>query len=192
MFSGYNSSIFSIRFAGVVVKVCCLMFYPSLSIAQALPALYLSDENPASSEMDGYTDSFLDNLEYYKDHPEEALGDLKAWTEEQNQKEKEKSEENLARKNEQVKVFFGGWMSFFTIVIVLYLLKFAFNIFRDSLRFVVKEMIEMKRFLPQLKMACGYVMKKYLLPQETRIEGEEEELENIELQDSPSKTSKLE
>lgn len=192
MLAGYNLSIFSIRFAAVVVKVWCLMFYPSFSIAQALPVSYLSDENSASSEMDEHTDSFLDNLEYYKDHPEEALDDLKAWNDEQNQKESKKSEETIALKNEQVRVFFGGWMGFFAIVIALFLLKFAFNIFRDSLRFLVREMIEMKRFLPQLKTACGYVIKKYLLPDKAHIEDEGEEIEDIERQDSPSKTSKFE
>lgn len=191
MSSRYNASIISIRFAAVVVQVCCLILYPSFSIAQVLPASYSSDENPPFSETDEYMDSFLDNLDYYKDHPEEALDDLKAWTEEKNQAEKEKSEVVLAQKNEQIKVFFGSWMGFFVIVFALFLLKFAFNIFRSSLRFLIKAMIEMKRFLPQLKMACSYVMKKYLLPQEASIEDDEEELENTEPQDSPSNISKL-
>lgn len=192
MLLGLNPKIFLIRFAGVVLGVCCFLVLPSLSIAQGLPVSYASDEDPAPSETDDKIDSFLNDLEKYADNPEEAMDDLKAWTEEQDQKEKEKSEGILKGKNEQIKVFFGGWMVFFAIVISLFLLKYAFNILRDSLRFLVQKMVEMKDLMPRLKAACIDFTKKYLPPPEARIEDEDEEVEwdNTEQNGRSAGTSK--
>lgn len=176
MLSGSGPHKLLIRIAGVVLGVCCLIVLPSLLIAQGLPVSYASDEDSAPSEMDEKVDSFLDDLEKYADNPEKAMDDLKAWTEEQDQNKKEKSEGILKGKNEQIKVFFGGWMVFFAIVISLFLLKFAFNILCDFLRFLAQKMMEMKDFLLRLKSAW--------------IEDEEMEQDDAEPKGSSAGTSK--
>lgn len=88
--------------------ICCLMFYPSLTMAKALPVSYQSDEDTATSERDDKIDSFLGDLDKYKDNPEEALEDLKAWSKEQNEKEKDEYEKNQEQTNKQISVFLGA------------------------------------------------------------------------------------
>ena len=169
MFSESDPYKILIRLAGVVIGVCCLMFFPSHIMAKALPVSYQSDEDTATSERDEKIDSFLGNLDKYKDNPEEALEDLKAWTLGQNEEEKGNFEESEERRYEQIKVFFGGWTSFFVVVITLFLLKLGFNIFRDSLIFLIAKV---KNFIPWLRMAGTDFMEKYLPPPETLSEDE--------------------
>ena len=86
MFSESDPYKFLIRLAGVVIGICCLMFFHSLTMAKVLPVSYQSGEDTAIFERDEKIDSFLGDLDKYKDNPEEALEDLKTWTKEQNKK----------------------------------------------------------------------------------------------------------
>jgi hypothetical protein len=181
-----SSFKFFILLTGFSVGVYCFMVHPSTVMAGTLPVSLLSDEDTDTSEMNEKIDSFLDNLEKYAEDPDKALDELKAWTEEQNQKEKENAKGKLKSKNEQVKVFFGGWASFFAVVITLFLLKFGFNIFRDSLIFIIAKV---KNFMPWFRTAGTYFMGNYLPPSETRSEDEIEDEETIAQKNSFSGNS---
>ena len=170
--------------------ICCLMFYLSLTMAKALPVSYQSDEDTATSERDDKIDSFLGDLDKYKDNPEEALEDLKAWSKEQNEKEKDEYEENQEQTNKQISVFFGGWTILFVILTALYLFKFGFNIFTDSLRFLVNKITGRQNLMDVLKAVGTYLMVKYLPPPETPSEDETRERNKTKQKVSPSKTSK--
>ena len=192
MFSESDPYKILIRLAGVVIGVCCLMFFPSHIMAKALPVSYQSDEDTATSERDGKIDSFLGDLDKYKDNPEEALEDLKAWTQEQNEKEKDEYEENQEQTNKSVSVFFGGWAIFFIILTALYLFKFGLNIVTDSLRFLVDKITGRQNLLDLLRAVGAYLMVKYPPPPETPSEDETRERHKTKQKVSPSKTSKLE
>lgn len=172
-----------IRLVGVVVGILWLMFYPSFSLAKSHPDSYQSDEDTVVSERDEKIDSFLGDLEKYADHPEKALEDLRVWSQEHNEEEKGKLEKSEKLTNEQVKVFFGGWMSFFVVVFALFMLKFGFNIINDSLIFLIATV---KNFMPWLRTTGTDFMEKYLPPPETLSKDETTEESKTKQKSNPS------
>ena len=82
--------------------------------------------------MEEEADSFLNKLDQHADNPEAALDELDGWLKQQREEKERQSDKTMDFRIFQTKVFFGGWMTFFIILAVLFALKFGFNIIRDS------------------------------------------------------------
>jgi hypothetical protein len=74
---------------------------------------------------------------------EKLRGDFMKWFDIQKEKKSHQLHDILELKIFQTNVFFGSLTAFFVVLVVLFILKFAYNILRDSLKAVYEMILQM-------------------------------------------------